>query len=391
MQYEQSKRIHLIAGIFLVFLLCVSGSSAAKDLAIIAGPYLQYPTQTTMTVCWETNQPAASEAAQGKSVDALTWASAEGENRFHAVTFEGLDPAGYYFYQVRSKDSGGATVESEIFTFQTAVAEDAPFSFVVISDTQANPEIVSKLAGMAWDQRPHFTVLTGDLVSDGMMKRQWNSHFFANMHALNTRVPLIPCLGNHDKDSPFYYNYFALPDPEYRYTFTYGNAAFFVLDSQRPLEPGSEQYTWLDGALAESKATWKIVCLHKAAYSSDENDFGDTTTKPSAFGDLRLRPLSALYEKHHVDIAWCGHIHSYERTYPLVQGAPVLSGGVVYMITGGGGGGLEKAGPWRSPFAAKVYSGHHYCLVNVFGPALRIEAYTSDGLLFDFLEIDKSR
>jgi len=62
---------------------------------------------------------------------------------------------------------------------------------------------------------------------------------------------------------------------------------------------------------------------------------------------------------------------------------------VIYMVTGGGGGGLEKAAPWRSPFTAKVYSGHHYCLVNVFGPTLRIESYTAEGSLFDLLELRK--
>ena len=59
------------------------------------------------------------------------------------------------------------------------------------------------------------------------------------------------------------------------------------------------------------------------------------------------------------------------------------------MITGGGGGGLEKAGPWRLPFTAKVYSGHHYCLVLVHGPTLRIEAYNLDNTLFDFVELKK--
>ena len=64
-------------------------------------------------------------------------------------------------------------------------------------------------------------------------------------------------------------------------------------------------------------------------------------------------------------------------------------GAGVRFFPGGGGGGLEKAAPWRSPFTAKVYSGHHYCLVNVFGPTMRIEAYTPEGSLFDFLELKK--
>lgn len=389
MCHKRLNRAYLKAGICLSFLLCACAGNAEEDIEISAGPFLQYPTETAITVCWETNRKATSEAGYGSTAEKLTWVSQKDHETFHSITFESLEPAGNYFYRVRSQAGKGETIESETYTFQTAVAADAPFSFIVLSDTQSNPMTVAKLAHMAWSQRPHFTLVTGDLVSDGSKKKLWNNHFFRNMHALNTRVPLIPCLGNHDEDSKYYYKYMALPNPKYHYTFPYGNAEFFIVDSQRSLEPGSEQYQWLDGVLGQSKATWKIVCLHKAAYSSDENDYGDTTKERSGFGDPKLREASALYEKHKVDIVWCGHIHSYERTYPMLQGKPVLDGGVVYMVTGGGGGGLEKAGPWRSPFTAKVYSGHHYCLVNVFGPVLRIESYTDAGLLFDFLELKK--
>ena len=373
----------------LVLVVTAFAAQGEEKLEIIAGPYLHYPTLTTMRVGWETSVQASAEVGFGPAAERLTWVTGQDGQAFHAVMLEGLEPGGCYFYQVRSKTAAGDQVESALYTFQTAVGADAPFSFVVLSDTQSNPRNVARLADLAWAQRPHFTLITGDLVSEGNNKPLWNNHFFRNMHELSTRVPLVPCLGNHDEDSPAYYDYFALPDPEYYYVFTYGNLDVFVVDSQRPLLPGSEQYAWLEGALAASKAVWKIVAMHKAAYSSDEDDYGDTTQTRSGFGDVRLRRLDDLYEKYGVDIAWCGHIHSYERTYPMVQGKPVLQGGTVYMITGGGGGGLEKTGPWRSPFTAKLYSGHHYCLVNVFGKTLRIESYTPEGNLFDFVELKK--
>ncbi len=385
------KRNHALSalGMISLFVLAAFQSACEEELEIIAGPYLQYPTETSMTVGWETSQPASTEAGQGKKADALTWVSGTGGETFHTVVFENLEPGGNYFYRVRSGNDAGVQVESDIYTFQTAVAADTPFSFVVISDTQSNPANVAKQAELSCNQRPHFVLLTGDLVSRGEEKELWNNHFFRNMRALISRVPLVPCLGNHDDDAPAYYSYFTLPAPEYYYKFTYGNLDIFVVDSQRPLTRGSEQYTWLENALAASTATWKIVGLHKAAYSSDEDDYGDTTMTQTFRGDITLRALAAPCEQHKVDIVWCGHIHSYERTYPLVQGKPVLDGGVVYMITGGGGGGLEKAAPWRSLFTAKVYSGHHYCLVNVFGPTMRVEAYTPEGTLFDFLELRK--
>lgn len=374
--------------LFVALLVFAAGIAEAAELQIIAGPYLQYPTQTSMIVRWETNTPASSEAGCGETADKLAWFSCEDGVTFHEVTLEGLEPAGHYFYQVRSQNADGS-VASEILTFQTSVATGQPFSFIMLSDTQSNPQVVSKLAEMAYAQRPQFTVLTGDLVSHGKEKELWNNHFFANMQALNGRVPLIPCLGNHDEDAHYYYDYFSLPEPEYFYSFPYGNAEFFILDSQRPTRPGSEQYAWLEKALRTSRATWKIVCFHKPPYSSDENDYGDTVKQQSIFGDPAQRPATELYEKYGVDIVWCGHIHSYERTHPIRAGKAVEKKGVVYMVTGGGGGGLEKAGPWRSPFTAKVFSGHHYCLVNVHGGTLRIESYDLDGRLFDFVQLEK--
>ncbi|MGI6139582.1 MAG: metallophosphoesterase [Candidatus Hydrogenedentales bacterium] len=385
--------IHFNTIMILVLSCCFGLASFSaqgnEKLKIIAGPYLHYPTDTTMTVGWETNIPATTEGGCGAAAAALEWTEGEGGVTFHFIVFTDLEPAENYFYQIRSKAEGAQVVESEIYSFQTAVVGEAPFSFVVLSDTQANPRNVVKLANLAWEQRPHFTLLTGDLVSKGPDKGQWNNHFFRNMKSLLCRVPLVPSLGNHEEDTHYYYDYFALPEPKYYYQLRYGNLELFILDTQRPVAPNSEQYTWLEGALKASTAPWKIVALHRPAYSSDENDYGDTTEVRPNWGDHRIRELTTLYERYGVDIAWCGHIHSYERSYPLIQDKPVQKGGVVYMVTGGGGGGLETAGPWRSPFTAKVYRGHHYCLVNVFGPTMRIEAYTPEGQLFDFLELRK--
>jgi hypothetical protein len=376
----------LIAGIALI----AAVADGAKGLEIVAGPYLQYPTETGIVIRWETGEAATAEAGHGVRGDKLQWQAGNGDTVYQEVRLEGLEKGGFYFYQVRSTGADGSVVQSEVYTFQTAVTQDSPFAFIVLCDTQANPKVLAQLASHAAAQRPQFTLLGGDLVSNGTVKEHWTGHFFPNMHALNSRVPLIPALGNHDKDAQYYYDYFSLPDPEYYYQFTYGNLELFIIDSQRPVTGSSEQYSWLEKALANSKATWKIVCFHRPPFSSDEDDYGDTTVQRPYGGDLLQRfPIEPLYEKYGVDIVWSGHIHSYERTHPLLGGKPVLEGGIVYMITGGGGGGLEKPGPWRSPETARVFSGHHYCLINVNGPVMRIEAFDLDNHLFDSLELRK--
>lgn len=367
-------------------------AAGAQALEFVVKPYLQYPTQDSIIVRWETDGPATSAVQWGERIEegALeNTVTAEGTHTFHAVKITGLDAASPYFYRVVS-EADGAKVESEVYTFGTAVEEDAPFGFVVFCDTQASPEVVNKLATLAYAQRPQFTLHGGDLVTDGDNKSHWVDHFFANMEPLNTRVPLIPALGNHEKNDPLYYEYFTLPEPEYYYRFAYGNLEVFILDSQKPFTRNSEQAQWLDEALGDSKATWKIVMLHKPPYSSDENDYGDTYETRSVHGDFNARMLVPIVEKHGVDVVWNGHIHTYERTWPLRDGKPVADGeGPIYMITGGGGGHLENAAPVRTRYSAKVYRGHHYCNVLINGDRMRIEAYDLNDRLFDWVELEK--
>lgn len=382
----RALRLSLLLALLAAFGVAAPGAAA---LDIVAGPYLQYATTDSIIIRWETSAPARAEAAHGPRADRLAWTEGNADTVYQEVKLTGLGPDTFHFYQARSTGADGASVESEVFTFQTAVEGDAPFAFIVVNDTQANPEVVNKIATLAWRQRPHFTLLIGDLVTTGTEKAHWTEHFFPNMHALNSRVALFPALGNHEKDAQYYYDYFSLPDPEHRYQFSYGNLDVFVVDSDRPLTTVSDQYAWLESALAASKATWKIVALHKPPYSSDEDDYGDTRKERPFGGDILQRFPVPLYEKHGVDIVWSGHIHSYERTHPMIGGKPVTEGGVVYMITGGGGGNLERPGPWRLPQAAKLHSGHHYCLVTVHGRTLRIEAFDLNDRLFDLYEIRK--
>ena len=60
-----------------------------------------------------------------------------------------------------------------------------------------------------------------------------------------------------------------------------------------------------------------------------------------------------------------------------------------YMITGGGGGGLETPAPTRPFFQNNVRRGHHYVMVHVNGGTLELKSYTLNDRLFDELQIKK--
>ena len=356
---------------------------------ILVEPYLQYATKTSMTVMWHTSQEASSIVHFGKTIacDQKIEGNASG---IHEVVIGGLEPETQYFYRVESRSVAGTSYFSEPATFKTAVNQGTPFAFAVISDTQGNPRVSGELAKLAWGQRPSFLLHPGDLVSTGKNRDHWLKHFFPGMRPLINHIAFFPVLGNHEQNAKHYYNYVSLPKPEYYYAFNYGNARFFMIDTNQKVHSGSVQYNWLEKELANSDAEWKFVCHHHPPYSSDENDYGNLwKTNQGKHGDLRARELVPLYEKYGVDVVWNGHIHSYERTWRVAAGKAVESGGPFYMITGGGGGGLETPAPTRPFFQNNVRRGHHYVMVHINGGTLEMKAFTLDDRLFDYHKIEK--
>lgn len=362
-----------------------------EPLDFVIDPYLQFGTQNTMTVMWRTNRPGMSTLFYGETAECPQRIDVADLNTLHEIQIEGLQPETQYFYRTETRlNEQEEPLRSDVATFQTAVKRDTPFAFAVISDTQGNPTVSGKIANLAWDQRPSFLLHPGDLVDTGTVESHWTHHFFPSMNPLIRHVPFYPVLGNHERNAQYYYDYVSLPKPEYYYEFRFGNAHFFMIDSNRNLDPESEQYKWLENALSESDATWKFVCHHHPPYSSDENDYGNLwKTNKGTRGDLNARQLVPLYEKYHVDIVWNGHIHSYERTWPILQNQAVRAGAPIYMITGGGGGSLETPGPIRPFFMNTVRRGHHYAMVRINATTLEFQAYDIENRMFDQLVIEK--
>src|SRR5690606_19765883 len=54
-------------------------------------------------------------------------------------------------------------------------------------------------------------LIPGDLVPNGANYKQWQDDFFKPSEGLFNNVPLYPVLGNHEKNSVFYFKYFSLP------------------------------------------------------------------------------------------------------------------------------------------------------------------------------------
>jgi predicted phosphodiesterase len=355
----------------------------------VVAPYLQYATATSITIMWETNFPGSSVVRYG--VGGLTKTTEGPKNvTLHEVTLTGLEQGVPHVYQVKT-EGDGLSLTGPLLTFQTAVGPDQAFSFVLIGDTQKNPRVTEKIATLAWQRRPNFVVHLGDVVDNGPDKREWVHELFAPCKELFGRVPVYPCIGNHEKDHAHYYQYFSLPAPEYHYRFRYGNAHFFSIDTNKKVGgPAAAQYRWLDAELARSDAKWKFVYHHHPAYSSDDDDYGETFKgKKSTQGDLNVRGLVPLYEKHNVDMVFNGHVHVYERTWPIRAGKVDRDKGVRYITSGGGGGRLENFSPVPTWFKAQCRSDYHFCYVTIHGDELSFKAFDHQGMLFDTFDVRK--
>lgn len=379
----------------LAFYIIFFSSANAFAIDFVVKPYLQFATPTTITIMWETNEQCRSIVKYGEPKFNQSSANLEysveikDTTLIHEIVLTELSPESKYFYQVISINESGDSLVSEVNTFQTSLSEDKAVAFAVFCDSQSNPEMWGRISTLAYEERPHFGLLGGDLVDFGFNKDDWVDEFFAPANQFMKHYPIYSVPGNHEHDSYLYYQYMANPDPEYRYTFNYGNIQFFMIDTDRDVSPGSAQYSWLEEQIATSKAHWKIVMHHHPPYSSEENDFGDVNYEKSEEGDLETRQLVPLYEKYGIDLVIFGHIHAYERTWPIFKERVNQEKGVIYLNLGGAGGGLENASYQRPFFTHKVKKIHHFGLITVQGPTLNFEAINEHGNIFDSFSLDK--
>lgn len=241
----------------------------------------------------------------------------------------GLNPATEYNYRV-----GNGEDWTEWFGFSTAPATAQPFSFMYLGDPQKGLDEWGNLVQYAYGKHPEsaFCIIAGDLVNDGNWRNEWDE-LFAGSTSVFARVPIVPCLGNHDVDdemqATLYLESFALPTngppalgPERAFSFTYSNAFFIVLDSNLP---AADQAAWLEEQLASTGATWKFAICHHPSYPSAPHR--DNRGVREVWG--------ALFDKYHVDIALQGHDHAYLRTYPMKAGKKVASAaeGTYYVVS----------------------------------------------------------
>lgn len=173
----------------------------------------------------------------------------------------------------------------------------------------------------------------------------------------------FPTLGNHDygpEDIDPYLDYFTLPGNERYYEVEWWPVHLFAVNNNWAEPDGvredSIQGQWLQDALAEASAPWKIVYMHVPPYSSGRHGSNPVSRWP--YGEWGASAVLA------------GHDHTYERL--LVDGLPYFVNGV---------GGYPAIYPFEETHpASQVRFNEDY-------GAMRVEA-TDSSIIFEFVTRD---
>ena len=359
-----------------------------------AGPYLNFATENSINLVWESDRESTAVVHWGETSKLGQQAELAKADRLHEYTIPDLKPNTPYFYKVTCK-SGDREIDSGLLTFKTAVQKDQPFRFAVIGDTESRPHINDRLSKLIWEERPNFVINLGDLTDGGkeLHRYEWTHEYFVGMNQLTSRVPMFAVPGNGEGDMYWYKHYHHYPEPEGFYKFQFGDAAFFMLDSnqrQKEFGEGGKQHEWLREQLSECDATWKFACHHHATFCGEEDDYGNTWEGATTYGDPAVQKIVPLYEEFGLDMAMFGHLHLFERSHPMKNGKVDFESGTIHLLAGGGGGNLEDFSPTPAFFSAKTHRGHHYIMIEIANDTMTMRMYDLNGAIRDSFQVRKA-
>jgi predicted phosphodiesterase len=447
-------------------------------------PYIQIgnnASPSTLKILWHALNKDANWVVEYRANSSDSWLKADSinytilaqvnvvPNRVYHASVSRLTAGEVFQYRI-IKDS------KEVFHSEAKASKskDQPYRFVVMGDIGAETIDQKKLAVRAYLEKPDFIAVPGDIVYENGLVSEYNKKFWpiynadkvdSNGAPIMRSIPFIAAVGNHDADmrdldimpdALAYYMYFDQPlngplaaegsawvpvlkgseknikafydaaGKTYprmsNFSYDYGNAHWTVIDADTYVDwTDSTLKKWVINDLAASaNATWHFVMFHHPGFNSSLDHYEQQ----------QMRLLSPIFEKAKVDIVFNGHVHNYQRTYPLTF-APMRNGtllvggkenktirgrvvvgrwtldknydgitnthpkGVVYVITGAGGQALYNPEQEKDPdswqkFTNKFISTvHSLTSVEVNGNKLVIRQIDINGKELDKFVMEK--
>jgi acid phosphatase type 7 len=372
-----------------------------------------------------------------------------------------LPPGEEFRYRVRK--SGETIFESSARARKSAAQTQR---FVLFGDCAQDTPAQRAVAYQASRIDPDFLFIPGDIVYSSGRISEYRTKFFPVYNAdhadaatgapLLRSVPFIAAPGNHDSalqnfkrfpDALAYFFYWDQPlngpvvhgsktshvltadeavqasflsaaGSRYpvmaNFSFDYGNVHWTVLDSNVYMDWSNEALRdWVAKDLASAKnATWRFVAFHHPGFNSSQTHFTDQW----------MRVLSPVFEQGKVDIVFAGHVHNYQRSFPLTFAPKAQADGsalgpkgevagdwkldhsftdgkspqgVIYIVSGGGGADLYNPEQQGNPSSLQAFTDkyiadrHSFTVVNIDQKRLSFDQISDTGEKIDSFHLAK--
>lgn len=351
---------------------CGDGHALSNQLP--RSPYLQQVTSSSALVA------LSAASAEGLTVEvttpegdpvttaAITTETNAGPDGAAVLTaaLSGLSANTTYCYAI-----AGVTERAGFVTASSSLA--APVKFLAFGDSGdgsgEQQAVFDQMQTVPFELVLHL----GDLAYEAGTPAQVQANFFNVYWPILKSFPVYAVAGNHDyatDGAQPLRQAFVLPtngDEERWYSFDRGPVHFVALDTELI---SAVQAEWLERDLRANQLPWTVVFGHRPPFSSGEHG-----------GSAEFQQYFVpILERYHVDLVLSGHEHDYERFEPM--------GGVVYVVSGGGGRGTRPVGAGSTTAFSEAVL--HFLYGEVVGSRLTLHAIDGVGREFDQAVIEHS-
>jgi hypothetical protein len=344
--------------------------SASTAVPPLRGPYLQSSSSSSIVIRWRTGVATDSRVDYGTNCAALNYTSTLSAAAMdHIVALTNLSADTKYYYAVGSTGSliaGGE--EDYYFRTHPLPGTEKPLRIWVIGDAGTKGMYQAAVRDAFYDFNGTNTLdawlQLGDNAYETGTDGEYQRAVFEMYPTLLRHSVTWPTLGNHETaqsanyvDAYPYFDIFTLPTngvaggvpsgTEHYYSFDLGMVHFICLDSMTASRAtDGAMATWLRSDLDVTTNRWLIAFWHHPPYTKGSHD---SDAEPQ-LGEMRANILPIL-EDGGVDLVFCGHSHSYERS-KLINGHYGLSStfsATSHVMQGGSGRETNGVGAYHKP------------------------------------------
>lgn len=321
---------------------CCDTPFAPEQVRLSFGSSVAVGPSTDMNVAWVTLEQTPGVVVEWWPTNASRDATSQSNNAtwrtytnggwigvIHLSSMTSLLPDTNYSYHVGSIAYGW----SRVFTFRTLPLNigtaERPMRVIGIADMgyAANAiDTIRDLTTVVLNNEADFIVHPGDIgYADG--NQAWWDVFGREMESITSHVPYMTTIGNHEiifwNGTAYKQRWYmpeagnGAPSDATFYHFNAGPVSFMMLDTETPIDTGDfgdVQLDWLRQRLVEARGNGQFIFAahHRPFYCSAR-----TSVDCNTFAQVLRSQAEAMYKNYSVGVSMCGHIHNYERTFPV--------------------------------------------------------------------------